>query len=350
MTDFTLRPMTPSDGLAMDRLLREEAQTTAIALTTYYQHDVVASLLAQHPTLFGVVAEVPGDDRLAGMATAFMQDLTIAGRPYRAAFLENLKVRSDLRRQGLGGRLAAWRIEEAERRSRGAELVVMTAMDSTNEGSVATARRWATQLVGPVSVRIARMARVARPPAGIRVRPLEDADLPAVIDGARAFLAGFDLVPIITPELLTEMLSTTSLGEPIRQYRVAVGDDGTILAGAGVGERYKLMVDRIERIPLPLAVLGRITGILPADRTLRSVDLFLAWHRQGRADAARALWDAIRWEWRDRATGVGAVIDPRSSLMTALPTGRLPGPRIELTVAIRSPVPIADDRLVYLWR
>jgi predicted N-acetyltransferase YhbS len=349
MTEFRLRPMASGDGPAMDRLLREEAQTTAIALTTYYRHDVVASLLAQHPTLFGVVAEVPGEDRLAGMATAFMQDLTVGGRPYRTAFLENLKVRSDLRRQGLGGRLAAWRIEEAERRA-GGELVVMTVMDSTNTASLATARQWSTQILGPMTVRIARMAGNSRAQSDIRIRPLEDADLPAVVDGARAFFADYDLVPIITPGLLRDMLAATPLGDPIRQYRVAVGPDGTILAGTGVGERYKVMVDRIDRIPLPLAVLGRLTGILPADRTLRSVELFLTWHRPGRADAATALWDAIRFEWRDRATGVGALVDLRSPLPEALPIGRLPGPRIALSVAVRSPTPIAEDRMLYLWR
>ena len=68
VTEFRLRPMEAGDGPAMARLLREEAQTTRISLTTTYRHDVVTSLLAQHPTLFGVVAEVPGDDRLAGMA------------------------------------------------------------------------------------------------------------------------------------------------------------------------------------------------------------------------------------------------------------------------------------------
>jgi hypothetical protein len=194
------------------------------------------------------------------------------------------------------------------------------------------------------------MAGSARAHDGVRVRPLEGADLPAVVDGARAYFADHDLAPVITPELLREMLATTSLGEPIRQYRVAVGSDGTILAGSGVGERYKVMVDRIDRIPAPMALLGRLTGILPADRTLRSIELFLTWHRPGRADAATALWDAIRFEWRDRATGVGALVDPRSSLLEALSIGRLPGPRIALSVAVRSPTPIADDRLIYLWR
>ena len=93
------------------------------------------------------------------------------------------------------------------------------------------------------------------------------------------------------------------MGEPIRQYRVVVAPDGSIVAGAGISERFKLMTDHIDHIPLPLAVLGRIAGLIPSDRTIRSVELFLAWHAPGRVDAA-ATWDAIRYEWRDRVTSV----------------------------------------------
>ena len=145
-------------------------------------------------------------------------------------------------------------------------------------------------------------------------------------------------------------MPSTSLGEPIRQYRVAVAPDGSIVAGAGIGERFKLMTDHIDRIPLPLAVVGRIAGMIPPDRTIRSVELFLAWHAPGRVDAARQLWDAIRYEWRDRVTSVVGLADPRSTLVEAFAVGRMPGPRVELVVPVRSPVPIDAERLVYLWR
>jgi predicted N-acetyltransferase YhbS len=349
MTDFTPRPMAPTDGPAMDRLLREEAQTTTVALTTSYQHDVYQALLAQHPSLFGVVAEAPDGDGLAGMATAFLQQVSIGGQAYPAAYLENLKVRADHRRHGLGGRLAAWRIEEAERRA-GPDLVVMATMDSTNAASIATARRWATQVVGPLTLRIAKTGGTRPSHPGTRVRPLAHDDVDAVIAGAREFLAAYDLAPVLSADGITALLAPTSLGEPIRQYRVAVDADGTIVAGAGVGERYKVMVDHIDNIPAPMALLGRLTGMLPADRILRSLELFLAWHRPGRVDAARLLWDTIRAEWRDRATGVVGIVDPRSTLLDAFRVGRLPGPRVELMVAVRGPVPIADDRLIYLWR
>ena len=50
MPEFTLRPMVPTDGPAIDALIREEAQTTSISMTTSYRHDVYRSLLAQHPS------------------------------------------------------------------------------------------------------------------------------------------------------------------------------------------------------------------------------------------------------------------------------------------------------------
>jgi predicted N-acetyltransferase YhbS len=348
-TDFSLRPMQPTDGPAIDALLREQAQTTAVGMTTQYRHDVYQALLAQHPSLFGVVAEAPGSRDLVGMATAFVQDGTIGGRAYPIAYLENLKVRGDMRRQGLGSRLAAWRIAEAERRF-GSELVVMAGIDSTNDASIATARRWAPQVVGPVALRIAGTTGKAPHRRELSVRPLADGDVDAVLDGIRTFHLGHDLVPVMSRDRLGEMLAPTALGMPIRQYRVAVAPDGTIVAGAGVGERFQVMVDRIDRIPLPLAIVGRVTGMLPADRTIRSIELFLAWHAPGRVDAARQLWEAIRHEWRGRATTIVGPTDPRSTLFEAFPVGRLPGPRVELVVAVRSPTPIGDERLIYLWR
>ena len=42
--------------------------------------------------------------------------------------------------------------------------------------------------------------------------------------------------------------------------------------------------------------------------------------------------------------------DPRSTLIEAFQVGRMPGPRVELVVPVRSPVPITPERLVYLWR
>ena len=114
--EFTLRPMEPADGPALDALLTTQATATAVAMSTHYRYDVFASLIAQHPSLYGVVATAPGVDGLVGMATAYIDEVQVEDRLFPCAHLENLKVRDDVRRQGLGRKLAEWRIAEARRR------------------------------------------------------------------------------------------------------------------------------------------------------------------------------------------------------------------------------------------
>src|SRR6187431_1918242 len=101
--------MAPTDGPAMDALLRAEPPTQAFRLTTRYRVDVYQALLAQHPDVIGVVAESEARDGLVGMATAFFGQVRSDDRAWPSAFLENLKVHHESRRQGIGGALAAWR-------------------------------------------------------------------------------------------------------------------------------------------------------------------------------------------------------------------------------------------------
>jgi GNAT superfamily N-acetyltransferase len=348
-TDFVLRPIEPSDGPAIDTLMRTEAQTTSMSITTHYHVDMYPGLLAQHPTLFGVAATAPGTDGLVGVATAFTDQVRIGGQTYPSGHLENLKVRHEFRRQGLGRRLAEWRIAEADRRF-GGEGVIATGIEASNAASLATARSWSTQILGPVRVAIASTRAKPHPPGGVSIRPLEDRDVEAVVEGVNAFHEPFDLYPPQTAESLASQLATTPLGEPIRQYRVAVGAGGTVLAGALVTERFKLMADHVQQVPKPLELVNKVARLFPQDGVIRQVELALAWHAPNRSDAARALWEAIRYEWRDRATHVAAVTDPRGSLIEAFHVGFSLVPKIQLMIPVRSPVPLEPDRLVYYWR
>jgi GNAT superfamily N-acetyltransferase len=349
MVEFTLRPMEPTDGPAIDALMRNEAHTSAIALTTHYQRDIYEAFLAQHPILFGVVATSPGIDGLVGVATAFVDDVSVGGRPHPRAHLENLKVRHDVRRQGLGTKLAAWRIAEARRRF-GGDGIITTGIEAGNAASLATASRWSTQLLGPVRVVIARVAGKPPKAGGLRVRPLADDDLDVVVDAVNAFHDGYDLYPRQSAAGLAASLAPTPFDEPIRQYRVAATDDGEIVAGAAVTERFKLMTDHVDRMPRPLELLGRFIPVFPPDRVIRTIELSLAWHASGQAQAGRQLWDAIRFEWRDRATHVAGIADPRGSLINAFHVGPTIVPRVQIMVPVQSPVPLDAARLLYLWR
>lgn len=349
MADFTLRPMDASDGPAIDTLMRSAAPMTEIGLTTHYRHDIYASLLAQHPTMFGVVATMPGVDGLVGMATAFTSEVNVAGRPVPNAMLENLKVRHDVRRQGLGARLAGWRIDEARRRM-GGDGIVMTTVDASNTASLATAGRWATQVLGPVRIMIARVPSKPPKTSGVRMRPIEPRDLEAVAARVNEFYADHDLYPPQTAASLSAALEPTSLGEPIRQYRVAVAEDGTIVAGAQITERFKLMTDHLDHVPRPLELLARIVPLIPPDRVIRSAEVHLAWYAPGREAAGRYLWDALRYEWRDRATNVIAEADPRGSLPRMVHVGPTLIPRVQLMAPVQYGERLDPDRPIYVWR
>jgi hypothetical protein len=244
MIAFSLRPMEPDDGPAIDSLMREVVSTTNRSLTTHYTFDIYQSLLAQHPTLFGVVATAPGIDGLAGFATAFTDEVLVGGHAYPAGQLENLKLRADTRRQGLGWQLAAWRIDEARRRF-GGDGIIHTGLETSNAASLAIARRWCTNVLGPVRVVIARTSSGRPPTTELRYRALEDRDVESVIESLDAFYAGYDLYPRMTPTRLAALLAPTTLGPSIRQYRIVEADDGTLIAGAMIGERFKVMVDQL---------------------------------------------------------------------------------------------------------
>ncbi len=347
--DFDLRPIEPADGPGIGLLLRTEAQTTAFAISTRYQHDVVGSMRAQHPTFFGVVATRSGIDGLVGMGTAFTDRVQVGDRVLPSTHLENLKVRHDVRRQGLGRRIAEWRIAEAERRH-GHDGVISTGIDATNVASLATARHWAGQLLGPLRVVIAKTK--ASPAAGhdIHVRPAETGDLEAVAEGVNAFYREHTLYPPQTPDGLAAALEPTDPGGCLRQYRIAVTRDGSIVAGACVTQRFELMTDHLERIPPPMALLGKILPIVPPGGVVRTIEVTLGWFRPGHEAAGRAVWSAIRSEWSDRASHAGAIVDPRGLLAGVFRVGPTLQPKVRLMVPVRSPVPVDEARPIYLWR
>jgi hypothetical protein len=171
-----------------------------------------------------------------------------------------------------------------------------------------------------------------------------------VVEAVNTFYSGYDLYPQQTPASLAAFLAPTALGGAFREYRVAVADDGTIVAGAAVTERFKLMTDHVDRMPRPLELLGRVVPVFPPDRVVRTIELSLAWHAPGHADAGRRLWDAIRYEWRDRATHVAGSADQRGSLIEMFHVGPTIIPRVQLMVPVLSPVPLDEGRPVYTWR
>jgi hypothetical protein len=97
-------------------------------------------------------------------------------------------------------------------------------------------------------------------------------------------------------------------------------------------------------------LLSRVVPLLPPDGVIRTIELSLAWHAPGHEAAARALWDAIRHEWSDRATNVAVQADERTQLATVFRAGRSFAPRVRIMVPVQSRIRLDESLPVYVWR
>jgi len=110
------------------------------------------------------------------------------------------------------------------------------------------------------------------------------------------------------------------------------------------------MVDQLGSLPLPVSIIGRLTGMVPPDRVIRSIEVGGLWHAPGHVAEGRRLWEAIRYEWRDRTTNIAAQADPRGPLPAVIGGGMSLAPRIQIMIPVHSSTALREDRPVYLWR
>ena len=173
---------------------------------------------------------------------------------------------------------------------------------------------------GPcVSSSLARPRSVRRR-AESRCDPLAEGDVDAVVEAVNAFYAGYDLFPPQTrrrarrrdrPDHPRRAIPPIPRrGHRRRRDRRRGRGDGTVRPHDRPARRGSRGRSRCS---------SRVAPLIPRDGVIRSIELNLAWHAPGRLEAGHHLWDAIRFEWRDRATHVAGQADPRGSLIGDVP-------------------------------
>jgi ribosomal protein S18 acetylase RimI-like enzyme len=288
-----LRRFEAADEAAYVRLQRESPDTGDVAVSAEYPGVGVTQEFADigHP-FDVVVAETDG--RLVGAGAVNHVPVRHGGEVRSGAHLMGLVVHPDYRRQGIATRLARARVELA--RERDDDPLVFTSIQPGNVGSLAVAESWGGTRAGRIE-RVPLPVTERTPTDAYEVRDARAEDADAFVAGANRFYDEYDFAEPATAERVT---APQGANRPV----VAV-HGGEVVAGATPFEMFR-------------SLHLRIRDPSEGERVLKLVSVTDLWHDPDHPEAANALLDWLRTDYRSRATNLSVGADAESPLWDAL--------------------------------
>ena len=346
-TTFSLRELGPQDGRAYAAVLAASPDTGSIGSAVRFEIDPYQALISLHKDTVGVVAETVGTNGFVGSGLIRFGQCQWEGELRSSALLNTLVVHPAYRRKGLASQLARWRAEFTRRRQ-GEGGVMWAIIQRNNTGSERTARKWASQFLASRLTFVPLRMRSVPPPRAkhFDVRPTRLEDLDTVVEQLNRYYREYNFYSPETPSSLAAWLEETPFDSPFRHYRIATNKAGSILAGIGLAENYRLRTTLITHLPVGLRILNLIFHVVPPNGELREIALSRLWYAPGQLEAARQLVETIRWEWRERGTSLLLYADVRSEVMRLLGGKERIGSGLA-SIAVRAPVPCTESRLCY---
>jgi GNAT superfamily N-acetyltransferase len=336
-SDYTLREARVDDFDALVALATASADTGRIRVAPRYLRNPVEVNAALKPELQWVVAEA--EEGLIGGGMVVLGETEVEGERYPSATLGGLMVHPAHRRRGVARALTEWRLERA-----GPDAVIATAIQTGNAGSFANAKRWATQIFGTLTFPVFRAGGVRSAPRGLEIREPQDGEWDAVAAGLAEFERGWNLRNPDTGASLRERSERTVSGERLQRYHAAV-EAGGVVGGFELFEQGRIQSVVVEHLPVSMRVVTRLLRLMPPDGEIRQASISRIWYGAGRDDVARALWTYARALATEGGNAIGTQYDTRSPLRTLVPLKPWT-PKGQVSVAVRSPVRLSEDRIL----
>lgn len=341
-TNILYRPMTENDGPAFAGLSFSAADAGRVAYTANYLIDAYRAVQVIHGDMSGVVATTPDQQRVLGVGLVRYGRCQFEGEVRPFALLNNLIVHPDYRGRGIAAGIENWRLQNVRERL-GENAVLLANFQRGNEYPRKTAGAWIKQVIGPTRYVLHKTRPTPPPPlAGVTVRHAREHEYAVFAGALNNFYGSTNLFIPETAASLKEDLARTPFDSPVRHIRVAVDEDGQLLAGMVVLEEYRLKTLEVRNMPAPLKLANRFFQVVPADGILREVYMDRVWYRIRQEEAARYLIESVRWEWQEKANLATVLIDPKGPLKELFPYKMWNS--MEGFVGVGGPVEIRGDR------
>jgi hypothetical protein len=258
--------------------------------------------------------------------------------------VSNLRVHPAFRRQGVARGLADYGLEYAKK-ILGPEAVLYAAVPAGNISQALT-KAYKFQSTKPIKGGVVPLRRSPpRPVPGLTVRPAAGGDLEEIAHGMNHFYREHNLWSPVTPAILQSFLATEVAGvQPNQLYVVTRGSQ--IVGGLSLSDQSRLVRMKLTRTPFFVRMLGAALGVLPQSGLLQALTVRRVWFAEDELEAARYLWQYLRYDLRPRGTSLGIAYDPRDPLAEVF---QIPFwlPMVTAGYAIMAAEPLDPDRLTY---
>lgn len=339
---ITFRPVSADDSQALENLIAITADSGSIGFTDDYQADLLDIHHGLAEEFHAAVAERGGE--IIGMVFGEVRWVQYDGQVKPGVYISHLRVHPDHRGKGIARGLSDWALEYITDLLR-SDAILYGAVMAENI-SLKLADQFGFQSTKPIQGGIVPMLK--RPPASLLdldLRPAKKDELPDVVAGMNTFYGEHNLWSPVSEDTLDECLGREVAGVNPNQLYVALRS-GEVVAGLNLSDRTKLVRMRLAHAPWYVHTLGSWLGVLPESGVLEALTVRRIWFKDGELDAARYLWNSLRYELREQGNCMGIAYDPRDRLADVF---QVPFwlPMFKARYLVRASDPLDAERLTY---